>query len=189
MASVYAGATVTPPALDAASSNAGFIHPEGGRSPTATLNEDYAVKKEFRNIYDYFQGCPLNSRACCMQERLLSPRVMHSSREQMLWECKKVLTSESNDVFHGHSINYVAGLLLYLRRLIREQPRRGSRWDLWYQLVEEYTTRKLSFGTDKLPVLAGIATVVKSLGLLDSDNLPTYVAGLWREDIAHGLIW
>ncbi|KAK2012848.1 HET-domain-containing protein [Colletotrichum eremochloae] len=184
MASVYAGATVTLSALDAASSNAGFLHPEG-RAPTAILNEDYAIQKEFSNIYDYLQGCPLNSRAWCMQERLLSPRVMHFSREQMLWECNRFLTTESNDYFEGHS-NHVAGLLLYLRGLIREQPRR-TRWGLWYQLVEEYTTRKLTFGADKLPALAGLAALFKSL--LHSDSLPTYVAGLWREDIANGLIW
>ncbi|KAK1963005.1 hypothetical protein LY78DRAFT_562375, partial [Colletotrichum sublineola] len=57
----------------------------------------------------------------------------------------------------------------------------------WYQLVEEYTTRKLTFGADKLPALAGLAALFKSL--LHSNSLPTYVAGLWREDIANGLIW
>jgi len=53
----------------------------------------------------------------------------------------------------------------------------------WYSAVESYSTRALTFEEDRLPALAGIAArIAQALG-------PTYVAGLWKEDITYGLCW
>ncbi|KAK2029232.1 HET-domain-containing protein, partial [Colletotrichum zoysiae] len=189
MASVYAGATVVISALEAASSNVGFLNPEGGRAPVANLNQNYAVQKLFPHAYDYLQGCPLNSRAWCTQERLLARRVMHFGREQMFWECDGWFITESNDDFAGEGTGHAAAILIQLRKQIGNTTEYGIDDEFWFRLVEEYTTRKLTVSTDKLPALAGVAALVKSFGLRDGNGSPTYVAGLWREDIARGLIW
>ncbi|KAK6850028.1 heterokaryon incompatibility protein-domain-containing protein [Apiospora arundinis] len=189
MASVYANAAVVISALEAASSNVGFLHPEVERVPLAALNEDYAVQKVFGRAYEYLQACPLNSRAWCMQERLLARRVLHFGREQMFWECSSNFTSESGDTYTGDNTGHVAALFIKLRKTIREPPEWENESDHWYRLLEEYTTRKLTVSTDKLPALAGAATLTQSRGLRDGSGTPTYVAGLWREDLVRGLVW
>jgi len=52
-----------------------------------------------------------------------------------------------------------------------------------YYVLEEYNGLALTFGNDRLPALSGLAArVVKETG-------DTYLAGLWRKDLALGLLW
>jgi hypothetical protein len=74
-----------------------------------------------------------------------------------------------------------------IRNTIKTTKLDIPRWALyrpWYgQVLSEYTKRKLSFQSDKLPAVSSIARVVqKQIG-------STYAAGLWSEDIAFGLAW
>jgi hypothetical protein len=58
-----------------------------------------------------------------------------------------------------------------------------NHFDAWYRVVILYCARSLTFPSDKLPAIAGIARVVQShFG-------GEYGAGLWREDLAMGLCW
>ena len=50
-------------------------------------------------------------------------------------------------------------------------------------LVEQYSTRQLSFGSDKLPALSGLASCFHCI------TKCTYDAGLLEEDLASGLLW
>ncbi|KAK1952002.1 HET-domain-containing protein, partial [Colletotrichum sublineola] len=94
MAQLYTGATLVLSALEAPSSDVGFLHLETERVPRAEVNEEYAVQKLFTRVYEYLDECPLNKRAWCMQERLLAPRVLHFGRQQMFWECDSCFTTE-----------------------------------------------------------------------------------------------
>ncbi|KAK7917593.1 heterokaryon incompatibility protein-domain-containing protein [Apiospora marii] len=189
MAMVYAGAAVVVSAPEAPSSTAGFLHPDTDRVPRAILNEAYAVQKAFKRPYDYLQACPLNRRAWCMQERFLARRVLHFGREQLYWECAAALVSEAGDNYKADGTGHVAASFVKLRRTIHDPPAWESEWNHWYKLLEEYTTRSLTVGSDKLPALAGAASLTRSRGLRDGSGSPTYVAGLWREDVARGLMW
>ncbi|KAI0817775.1 hypothetical protein GGR55DRAFT_693961 [Xylaria sp. FL0064] len=54
---------------------------------------------------------------------------------------------------------------------------------LWKELVENFTNRDLSFKSDILPAMAGIASVIgRNTGL-------TYLAGLQNEDLSSMLLW
>jgi hypothetical protein len=53
----------------------------------------------------------------------------------------------------------------------------------WYNIVEAYAVRDLTFEKDRLPAIAGIAKVVGSL------TGYSYKAGLWDEDLIRGLAW
>jgi hypothetical protein len=53
----------------------------------------------------------------------------------------------------------------------------------WYFIVEAYAERNLTFETDQLPALAGIAKIVgRLIGY-------SYKAGLWEEDLLRDLLW
>ena len=53
----------------------------------------------------------------------------------------------------------------------------------WYALVKFFSARHFTYSKDILPAIAGIAA---DLALKLDD---TYVAGLWRKDLAYGLLW
>lgn len=64
------------------------------------------------------------------------------------------------------------------------QPRSDlNTWETWYQIVEEYSTRRLSYPRNKLPALPGLAK------WLLNNNKDNYVAGLLKGDLLVGLSW
>ncbi|KAG4438421.1 hypothetical protein IFR05_006074 [Cadophora sp. M221] len=65
----------------------------------------------------------------------------------------------------------------------RSSNRRLDHFDAWYQLVASYCHRDLSFLSDKLPAVAGLASVMQA------NYQGTYGAGLWKEDLQIGLVW
>ncbi|KAI5856202.1 HET-domain-containing protein [Durotheca rogersii] len=184
MGTVYAGASVVISALDSTVSTAGFLKPN--RVPLAILNDHYAVQKVFPDLYDYLLQCPLVQRGWCMQERLLAPHILHFGGEQMFWECYSDFKCEDGMNFSGESSGHVMAKFMAIRKHIGTSAAQANelQWQAWYQLLEEYTTRNFTVFSDKLPALAGAASLFKS-----TKPAATYVAGLWKEDIARGLLW
>ncbi|KAI1206340.1 HET-domain-containing protein [Annulohypoxylon truncatum] len=190
MSAVYAGAAVVLSALDAPASTTGFLKPN--RLPLATLNAAFGIQKVLPELNDYLQTCPLVSRGWCMQERLLAPRLLHFGREQLFWECRALFRAEDGRDFTGESDGHVMAEFLRIRKRIGGAAARGEGLpcDAWYQLLQEYTTRRFTVATDKLPALAGAAGLfVKANGNEGAGLGATYVAGLWKEDLARGLLW
>lgn len=65
-------------------------------------------------------------------------------------------------------------------------------FEAWYELVEEFSSRNLTVDTDILPAIAGAAFRFRALfseGQHSPGKAATYVAGLWQEDLRHGLFW
>ena len=58
-----------------------------------------------------------------------------------------------------------------------------SIYNLWYSAVDEYSIRRLTFPSDKLPAMAGIASRVQAITHDD------YLAGHWRRDMERSLFW
>ncbi len=67
--------------------------------------------------------------------------------------------------------------------LIAPQDAPHRRWQHWVYLVEYYSTKKLTYDTDKLAAISGIAN---GLQKVTGDE---YLAGLWKEDLRHQLLW
>ncbi|KAL7622708.1 hypothetical protein AAE478_006386 [Parahypoxylon ruwenzoriense] len=184
MGSLYAGASVVISALDSPASTAGFLIPD--RVPVAILNDEFAIQKVFPELYDYLSQCPLVRRGWCMQERLLAPRILHFGKEQMFWECYSDFKCEDGLNSTGGSSGHVMAEFMAIRKHIGISAAQGAEleWRAWYRLLEEYTTRMFTVSSDRLPALAGAAVLFKS-----TKPATTYVAGLWKEDIARGLLW
>jgi hypothetical protein len=59
-----------------------------------------------------------------------------------------------------------------------------GRWDRgWLAVVEEYSQRKLTKDSDKLPALSGLASFIAN------HTNDEYYAGLWRDHILEDLHW
>lgn len=59
----------------------------------------------------------------------------------------------------------------------------GKFFAAWQIAVAEYTSRRLSEPTDKLPALAGLAQ------MFFESRTDKYLAGLWRSRLIHDLMW
>ena len=55
---------------------------------------------------------------------------------------------------------------------------RDKMYERWHRLVAQYSARKLTYESDKLPVISGAA---REIALSTHDE---YLAGLWKGDLA-----
>lgn len=118
----------------------------------------------------------LATRAWTLQESYLSPRILHFTKSQLIWECDHMVLSEDNLVHDSSG-----------RRFPLDLPNDMTKSGLmrfWYQeLVQGYCDRQLSYDSDKLVAISALAKAIQSL--CDDD----YLAGLWRGSLIQGLLW
>lgn len=123
---------------------------------------------------------PLNNRAWVVQERLLSPRILHFGRDQIAWECRE---SEACETF-PNGLPAVLGVFgdIYSKALLEE--RGEDPIDLnWERIVEVYTQGLLTEESDKCIALSGIVDALQNL----TDD--TYYAGLWASRFVQHICW
>ncbi|PVH87791.1 HET-domain-containing protein [Cadophora sp. DSE1049] len=102
---------------------------------------------------------PLLSRAWVYQERLLSPRILHFLREELVFECCESQSETRSPLY---------------------PPIWNTRW---YNIVGEYTKLKMSFEKDKLTALSGVASQMQG------SRHDLYLAGLWKSTYLRDLAW
>ncbi|KAH7335103.1 heterokaryon incompatibility protein-domain-containing protein, partial [Pyrenochaeta sp. MPI-SDFR-AT-0127] len=152
---------------------------------------------------------PLLKRGWILQERLLAPRVLHFARKQLFWECKELCASETypyglpsairRDVLQqGLKENGKDSLVkkrpLSLLKLASHSF--GRLYEVegveeidqeevksWYRIVKAYSQTSLTFTSDKLPALSGIAK------FFQRTPRNTYLAGIWKAHLPVGLAW
>ena len=135
-------------------------------------HNEYSQKTSTRD-----QRQPLLQRAWILQERLLGPRVLHFGPQELLWECNEVSTCQcSSDTFAkcSRKIDH--------RRALKEGSH-AQIADYWRSLVETYSTLKLSYNSDRLPALSGLATQFKDY------RKDSYNAGVWQDSFVEDLLW
>ncbi|GAB1314570.1 hypothetical protein MFIFM68171_04780 [Madurella fahalii] len=184
MMSLYAMATVTISALEARSSSAGILKRQS--IPFAVLSDDYVAQMNLRPFPESLGECPLDSRAWCMQERLLAPAILHFGEEQMFWKCRIHQAYEDGRV-DPEGTWYYDNVSSFMK--LRKSINLGTtgEWGTWYHIVEDYSRRNLTVASDKLPAIAGAAQTFREAQ--SCRTAPTYVAGLWKQDIRRGIAW
>lgn len=129
---------------------------------------------------------PWWQRAWTLQEHALSIRVLYFTREFLYLEClsdRKMESTQYNipDSLSckpwGQNLGTDSGLDLGRESVTVHQK--------WYDVVEQYSSRKLTFEGDKLFAIAGLVSQI-SKQLPDSD---WYIFGLFENDLCHGLLW
>ncbi|OCL10071.1 HET-domain-containing protein, partial [Glonium stellatum] len=124
---------------------------------------------------------PIAKRGWVLQERLLSPRVLHFTSRQLLWECSSlVFASEAFPTgLPGRQVQSTENLAPFK---IDDASQGFS--NSWYRLLRDYTARQLSKPfQDKFIALAGI---VERINEIRKDE---YVAGFFRTDLPYALLW
>lgn len=127
----------------------------------------------------------LYSRGWVLQERLLSPRIIHFSHF-LTWECRTCLSSETYDgailkpARFGFP-NFPVSERHWTSANNQRDPRPVARW---WDLVKIYTRMKLTYQKYKLVAIAGLAQQFS-----DVIKEP-YYAGIWGgTDLILSLLW
>jgi hypothetical protein len=137
---------------------------------------------------------PLLRRGWVFQERLLSPRILHFHSEELVWECNTCTLCECEgyrglDKMELGYVNRQGYDDQYerIKKLFTSISRGGASEldcaDFWLDIVSEFSKLTLTYSTDGLPALSGLAS------RLSPQMDGPYFAGLWRDDIIRGLTW
>ncbi|THV45190.1 hypothetical protein BGAL_0519g00070 [Botrytis galanthina] len=136
------------------------------------------------------QGTILDSRGWIFQEEMLSARTLKFCSDGLRWSCVTLCATETTPNGNPHPSNKLDYRLKTWLHCPEWEPRWSNTSDPrrryfqdWYEAVSSFTVRDLTYPTDKLPALAGIATQVHNLRKYD------YLAGLWKQDLEYGLLW
>ncbi|KAI0194773.1 heterokaryon incompatibility protein [Xylaria flabelliformis] len=130
---------------------------------------------------------PLHNRGWVFQERILPPRVLYFGKNQVLWECLTEHKCEGfpNGIPGHHSDKKMDPLFRSLSStsLNRPQKMELSIFNLWQNVVQRYSQCALTYPSDKLFAIAGIAQ------LFHDATGDEYVAGLWKSRLIEMLDW
>ncbi|KAL9623800.1 MAG: hypothetical protein Q9160_002031 [Pyrenula sp. 1 TL-2023] len=140
---------------------------------------------------------PLDSRLWALQERLMPTRVLSYRHSEMTWECKTAQGCEcygleeediddevqtwERELYH----ELIDGRSKAEKKKKRSDPSHNNsdlfRW--WYRGLQTVTSRSLTFDSDRLPAISGIA------GSVQAATGDTYLAGIWKSDLPNSLRW
>jgi hypothetical protein len=152
---------------------------------------------------DNFTFLPLQKRAWVVQELALAPRVLHLCGSQLFWECHGLDACETWPtgrppnmwVDDTRSRSRSASIEVFgfrqtddsesVRISTDENNKLNTNTfrELWKHIVSKYNRCDLTFPSDKLVALSGIAKHMEQLLKID------YWAGLWAFDLIPELIW
>ncbi|MCJ1246474.1 hypothetical protein MMC30_003682 [Trapelia coarctata] len=202
MASVYSNAYCTVSASASADGNGGcrvdeYYQPYG---PVALewskKDENGATTIERIRVYSSFSTPlvnvlitdPLSKRAWTLQERELSPRVLHYSKDTIRWECRSLKASTQFPWEDGLAFNrafraFDAGQIAPTKASVQDKAQLERNQQAWFGTVLNYTGRALTKETDRFPAISGIARAVQSV------TGDTYHAGLWSSNLINCLLW
>jgi hypothetical protein len=128
---------------------------------------------------------PISQRAWVIQERYLSPRVLHFTSDQIFWECSSFIACET---FPMGIPNVYAYAFQPYKSLSDNVALRGSHEPdyprVWGRMCEDYSAARLTYTSDKLIAFSGMAKDFRSRRPSD-----TYLAGMWKEDLVDSLVW
>ena len=142
------------------------------RMRTATADENLRLRHDLTEN-------PFLQRAWVLQEQILSPRAVFCvGNTQMYWQCRKFFASEDGSL-EDHRLR-----LLWCRV---ERPFNMSdlcsAHSLWWNVVDDYSRRHVTFVSDRGPAIAGLVEFYRSA----TGHTP--LLGLWKETLCYDLSW
>ncbi|KAL6874826.1 heterokaryon incompatibility domain-containing protein [Trichoderma novae-zelandiae] len=118
---------------------------------------------------------PLLTRGWVYQEQLLSRRMLHFTRNELIWECLETTRCECG--WYDSNLRHEAP-----RESIKQSP--GSK--AWVEIIKGYARRPLTVIADRLPALAGIGKAIAAVRGYDSAE---YLCGLWERELEESFFW
>ncbi|KAF7960094.1 hypothetical protein EAE96_001693 [Botrytis aclada] len=212
MGDIYGNAALCICATSGINSKSGFLPPYPSLQPSVELpfyptnNEPgsyilfsqdlYKLQNESSIdwVWDIHRRSIWNTRAWTLQERVLSPRIVHFTCGRMYFECAKGFFMETSPE-QELTENDLAGLrveagFIKARRLGNPTALNANDLSfdslvrLYYNLVDQYCQRNLSYSSDKAAAFAACSALFqKRLGFHPN------IFGTFLEDLPRCLMW
>ncbi|KAL8793320.1 MAG: hypothetical protein Q9195_004097 [Heterodermia aff. obscurata] len=165
------------------------------RDPTVleTLMVSIPPPSQYRGIYALFDAhswetnmtlAPLNQRAWVVQERLLSPCVLHFGRDQIAWECQELQACETFPNGLPEIVGAFGDSKCKTLLLASDDGEEDFPLIRWERIAQIYSQCQLTQEGDICIALAGVAEEFRSR--MTNDR---YVAGLWASDLVAQMCW
>ncbi|CAH0044471.1 unnamed protein product [Clonostachys solani] len=151
----------------------------------------YILSRWFWDNHTLF--APLNRRGWVLQERILPPRALHFTYNQLVWECRE---QESCEMYPDglprflKSMNYsfvkhldIDASQAWLTHLQESSLSQRDCYEKWLRVIRMYWYTRTTKDTDKLVAISGLA---KRMGGALKDR---YLAGLWEGNLPSNLLW
>lgn len=193
MGSYYSNSHCSISALSAADSNDGLFSERPGqkyplkRCLVGVQGDCYIRAKIPRFEHDDMMAGntlanqPLMQRAWYFQERLLAPRILHWATSALAWQCESVpKASEFDPEGSDDRILWRKGARLWG---VSADDTPNLMRDSWARLVKRFSIMQLSFASDRLAAIHGIATTLATL------RECRYFAGIFECGVPNGLLW
>jgi len=165
----------------------------GGGSILLGIPKFHFAEDFEENVY----GSALAKRAWVMQERMCSPRTIHFTSTQIYWECRSLFWAEDGEATEALGYDGFRRAPAFLDSIFNALETCTAEGDssykkdseifsflrVWSDVVEEHPITNLTYPSDRLPAIAGLAHLA-SLAVPGA-----YLSGLWECDLANGLLW
>jgi hypothetical protein len=140
---------------------------------------------------------PLSKRGWVLQELLLSPRTIHFGHEQIFWACAGGSIAEGDMSPSPKRVGLIEEKIKYWhwsfsKQFLKPIPAMSDLpseetseiwYRRWYEIVNNYSKRHLTYQSDIFPALSGLSQVFES-------HLKDHcIAGLFAGDLSRGLCW
>ncbi|KAF2756506.1 HET-domain-containing protein [Pseudovirgaria hyperparasitica] len=131
-----------------------------------------------------------NTRGWTFHEKLLSRRTLYFGTRKMYFTCQESLFMEGSDVCEEpNRLTYPSLAIHWFWYRINKTRNPDSLLENWLTMAQAYSTRNLSYISDKLPALSALAKEMQQR-LVDNCDLTTrYLCGIWDTDLIRGLAW
>lgn len=132
----------------------------------------------------------LASRGWAWQENALSVRIVHYTNRELIWECRYCQILENG----ARLRNSDTSLAYRFAAACQEQTGKahGQLEYYWKTLVTEFSLRQLTYESDRLAAISGVAAEIQKSLMLTPDSPGTdsqYLVGLWRPWLHSDLMW
>ncbi|KAK0214421.1 heterokaryon incompatibility protein-domain-containing protein [Armillaria fumosa] len=132
---------------------------------------------------------PVDTRAWCLEERVLSPRRLIYARHTLLYECHTVHDNVNGapNFISLRSTEEILRIPNYISSPASESvipDENLSTGEAWYNTVTLYTQRDLTKPRDRLIAISGIAEHFQFFW-----PHSRYLAGLWEHQLPGSLLW
>ncbi|KAI0628558.1 heterokaryon incompatibility protein-domain-containing protein [Trametes polyzona] len=130
---------------------------------------------------------PVDRRAWCLQELLMSFRSLIYTSSVLLYRCPAdTVTIEGEHYKKGRDVPRLPSFISRPATCPSISPiPAGDVHKAWWDVVEAYSGRDLSYPSDKFVACAGLA---EEFGRVRG-GLENYLCGLWRDTLLHDLLW
>ncbi|RYP05908.1 hypothetical protein DL765_009680 [Monosporascus sp. GIB2] len=186
MADVYGNCFLTIAAVSSRDCQGGLFYPNDERDINQVVERmmDNGVRAQVRvrpavDHSGYFNSAtfpidpaPLFTRGWCFQENILSPRILLFTKWEIMWECRQTIGCNCQEYTKTELFN-----VSHLKNRFSRMSQINNKSEItavWRDLIDTYSLKRLTYDSDVLAALAGIAQ------LFPDDILGRYINGLWE---------